>query len=113
MYEEMERLLTLEGGDILLEIMPDIHEEANSQKRSKRECKRRRSTDSTTDSRSRQAEEVDIPSGDEEILSETEEHSDVPDPPAAALGQLSLLNMWERTPPTSQEPNKKHNGGEK
>ena len=113
-YEEMERLLTLEGDDILREIMPDIQEEANSQKRSKREgSKRRRSTDATANSRPRQAEDVKIPSEDEELLSETEEHNGVPDPPAAALSQLRLINMWEQTPPTSQEPNKKHNGGEK
>ena len=115
-YEEMERLLTLEGDDILREIMPDIQEEANSQKRSKREgSKRRRSTDATANSRPRQlqAEDAKFPSEDEELLSETEEHSGVPDPPAASLSQLSLHTMWDKTPPTSQEPNKKHNGGEK
>ena len=112
-YEEMERLLSLEGGQILQEIMPGTHdpEEQTPRKRSR-----------PNDNRGRDAVMVGDEGGEEDLdLASDEEagHTKDPlgmeaqngaDPPTKETVQQCLTTMWVKTPPTSQETNNTHNG---
>jgi hypothetical protein len=112
-YEEMERLLGLEGGEILQEIMPSTHdaEDQTPRKRSRPNINKVRDAEMAGD----EGEEEDIDLESNEEAGHTNDPLDREaqngaDPPAKETVQQSLTNFWVKTPPTSQETNNTHNG---
>jgi hypothetical protein len=112
-YEEMERLLGLEGGEILQEIMPGTHdtEDQTPRKRLRPNNNRDRDAEMARD----EGGEEDLDLASDEEAGHTKDPLDMEaqngaDPPAKETVQQSLTNLWVKTTPTSQKTNNTHNG---
>ena len=111
-YDEMERLYSLEAGRILQEVMPSMQEEEPpiASQKNKR-GKRRLSTDGNVLDRTEVEDEeedgdIHTDGGLPKRITENEV------PITQASGQQSLTSMWGTPPSTSQETNMQQNGGE-